>query len=169
MTSISRPWRGPRVKQERPIWTRRVATIPRCGRVRANHRSGPHTTDPSPNRSPPEHEKENNHAHLHRHRPQRPHRQLRRQGVPLPAAHLGAANIIIVGADAGQLGTSTNVDHYYTPDIEQLNAVRNYEQQTLQTKQELINRYQVRIYGLSPFINPNLEGVPFIGANRINC
>lgn len=85
------------------------------------------------------------------------------------AAHLGAANIIMVGADAGQLGGATNVDHYYPPNTEELDAVRKYERQTLQTKHELIERYRVRIYGLSPFINPNLEGVPYIGANRINC
>jgi len=82
---------------------------------------------------------------------------------------MGAANIIMVGADGGTLGESTNVDHYYTPDIDQSRMVQDFEDQTLIVKRELMDRYGVRVYGLSPFINPNLEGVPFVGRNRINC
>ena len=85
------------------------------------------------------------------------------------AAVMGAANIIMVGADGGTLGESTNVDHYYTPDIDQSRMVQDFEDQTLIVKRELMDRYGVRVYGLSPFINPNLEGVPFVGRNRINC
>jgi uncharacterized Rossmann fold enzyme len=85
------------------------------------------------------------------------------------AAYLGAANIILVGVDGGQMGDAVNVDGYYSGSDDFVDSVRRYEVQTLQVKAELIRRYGVRIYGLSPFINPNLEGVPYIGANRINC
>lgn len=89
------------------------------------------------------------------------------------AAYLGAANIIVVAHDCGTLGNQPYVSGY----LQAINAdmhqsrdwVKQIEGQTREVKRELAERYGVRVYSLSPFLNYNLEGVPYIGdRNRIN-
>ena len=89
------------------------------------------------------------------------------------AAYLGAANIIMVGHDCGQVGDQVNVSGYYGANEgadAQLALVTQFEPQSLKVKAQLQERYGVRVYSLNPFLNFNLDGVPFRGAhNRVNC
>lgn len=89
------------------------------------------------------------------------------------AAYLGAANIILVAHDCGQLGDSPYMPGYLAAnnatDAAGLEWVLQIEDQTRQVKRQLVERYGVRVYSLSPFINYNLEGVRYYGqTNRIN-
>ena len=85
------------------------------------------------------------------------------------AAYLGAATIILVGHDCGQLGGETHVTGYLpAPTIDELPWLLTIEGQSLGVKRQLVERYGVRVWSLSPFLNYNLDGVPYIGRNRIN-
>lgn len=82
------------------------------------------------------------------------------------AAYLGAKNIILVAHDCGQVGDNAYVNGYGAQaDLEWLMRI---ESQSLDVRQELERRYGVRVYSLSPFLTPNLDGVPYLGRNRIN-
>lgn len=92
------------------------------------------------------------------------------------AAYLGASNIILVGHDCGTINGKSTFDKYYndineTPwenwdkYIEWLSLI---EEQTLNTKQFIKDKYNCNIYSLNPFINFNLEGNIFKGKNNIN-
>lgn len=90
------------------------------------------------------------------------------------AAYLGAANIILVAHDCGQLGDVPYLPGYqaanHSTDQLGLEWVLQIEDQSRQVKRELVKRYGVRVYSLSPFLNYNLEGVPYVGqSNRINA
>jgi hypothetical protein len=86
------------------------------------------------------------------------------------AAYLGAGTIILVGHDCGQLGGETHVAGYQPPPtIDELPFLLQIEGQSVGVKKQLIARYGVRVWSLSPFLNYNLEGVPYIGRNRINA
>lgn len=86
------------------------------------------------------------------------------------AAYTGAANIIVVGHDCGRMGDELYVKGYEDQQPEWLPGwLAAIERQSLAVKRELVRRYGCRIYGLSPFITPNLDGVPYVGgSNRIN-
>ena len=85
------------------------------------------------------------------------------------AAYTGAKNILVVGHDCGRMGNELYVKGYEDEQPEWLpNWLAAIERQSLAVKRELIRRYGVRIYGLSPFISPNLDGVSYVGSNRIN-
>lgn len=79
------------------------------------------------------------------------------------AAYLGARNILMVAHDCGELGGEPYF-RGYPVGIDP----RPFEPQSLGVKGELVRRYGVRVYSLSPFLNYNLEGVPYVGANAIN-
>lgn len=86
------------------------------------------------------------------------------------AAYSGAANILVVGHDCGRLGDDLYVTGY--PDAEPAwmpEWLQSIERQSLAVKRELVRRYGCRVYGLSPFITPNLDGVAYRGSNRINA
>lgn len=79
------------------------------------------------------------------------------------AAYIGAATVVMVAHDCGQLGDQLYVKGYAVGLDPQ-----SFEAQSIAVKKQLIERYGVRVYSLSPFINYNLEGVPYIGTNLIN-
>lgn len=77
------------------------------------------------------------------------------------AAHMGADNIILVGADCGIMDGHTNHTGYtsgnlITDDTRMWLARWNTHLEAM--KAWLINRYNVNIYSLNPFVNLNLEG-----------
>lgn len=85
------------------------------------------------------------------------------------AAYMGASNILVSGHDCGQVGPTDYVDGYTAPTAAWKESwLQAIEKQSIAIKRELMRRYGCRIYGLSPFVTPNLEGVPYRGANRIN-
>ena len=83
------------------------------------------------------------------------------------AAYVGASTIMMVGHDCGQLGDQAYLESYGAGLVSK-KWFTTIEAQSIGVKKQLIERYGVRVYSLSPFINYNLEGVPFVGANRIN-
>lgn len=92
------------------------------------------------------------------------------------AAHLGAKNIIIVAHDCGTLNDKHTFDGYYK-DIsetpwknwkEYIDWLKVIEDQTIQVKKRLSNKYGCNILSLNPFVNYNLEGNVFKGKNLIN-
>lgn len=84
------------------------------------------------------------------------------------AAYLGADNIIMVGHDCGHMGDEGSYVRGYPVESE-LTWLTQIEAQSRAVKLQLTRRYGCRVYGLSPFISPDLEGVRFIGQNRINA
>ena len=52
--------------------------------------------------------------------------------------------------------------------VQQVEWLIALERQSRAVKAQLVERYGVRVYGLSPFISPDLEGTPFRGTNAIN-
>ncbi len=82
------------------------------------------------------------------------------------AAHMGADNIILVGADHGVLDGKMTFDDYYdglgdTPWSnwsQYRNWLRVIEGQTLKVKKDLQEYYDCTIISLNPFINFGLEG-----------
>jgi hypothetical protein len=79
------------------------------------------------------------------------------------AAHLGAKNIVLVGADCGFIDDEVNVSGYPIPT--EAYSLRVWNEHTQVLKQWLAENYGVRIYSLNPFINLNLEGHSFRGVN----
>ena len=81
------------------------------------------------------------------------------------AAWVGAAHIVMVGADCGRLDGTTNLDGYSTlggpGDTDRILSL--YERDHNRMKRFLVNRYGVTVYSLNPFINLNLEGHTFVG------
>jgi hypothetical protein len=90
------------------------------------------------------------------------------------AAYLGAKNIILVGHDCGELNNSSWVENYgyenaHPGDLygaKQRNLL--FENQSIDVKNKLKELYNCNIYSLNPFINFNLENVPYRGKNSIN-
>lgn len=82
------------------------------------------------------------------------------------AAHMGAANIILVGADHGVLDGEMTFKGYYdsikdTPwsNWEQYrNWLKIIESQTLKVKKDIEHYYDATVVSLNPFINFGLEG-----------
>ena len=75
------------------------------------------------------------------------------------AAWLGAAHIVLVGADCGTLDGEHRVAGY--PDGDKLWALYNEHHKLM--KDWLVREYGVTVYSLNPFINLNLEGHKFEG------
>lgn len=85
------------------------------------------------------------------------------------AAYLGAANILVSGHDCGQVGEADYVDGYTAPTAPWKEGwLIAIEKQSLAVKRELVRRYGCRIYGVTPWLTPNLDGLPYRGVNRIN-
>jgi hypothetical protein len=84
------------------------------------------------------------------------------------AAHIGAAHIVIVGADCGRLDGQPNLDGYPVlggeGDTDRILSL--YERDHRRMKQYLVDTYGVTVYSLNPFINLNLEGHTFIGPDK---
>lgn len=76
------------------------------------------------------------------------------------AAHLGAAFIILVGADCGTIDGENRVAGYVPGDTPW--SVYNTHHKLM--KDFLEREYGVRVHSLNPFINFNLEGHTFHGA-----
>lgn len=72
------------------------------------------------------------------------------------AAYLGAAHIMLVGADCGTLGDASNFDGY-TPGDNPLDVW----QRTLPGVANKIRSMGVSVHSLNPFVNFALEGVPY--------
>lgn len=86
-------------------------------------------------------------------------------------AYTGAKNIIIVGLDSGSLDDKQWVDGYWkeeeqTDKRKELNL--NFERQSITAKEVIRDLYGCNIHSLNPFINYNLEGHKYRGANSIN-
>jgi hypothetical protein len=75
------------------------------------------------------------------------------------AAHLGAAFIVLVGADCGTIDGEHRVAGYSPGETPW--AIFNQHHKLM--KDYLQDRYGVRVYSLNPFINFNLEGHTFHG------
>lgn len=75
------------------------------------------------------------------------------------AAWLGAAHIVLVGADCGTLDGEHRVAGY--PDGHKLWELYNEHHKLMKTFLE--EKYGVTVYSLNPFINFNLEGHAFQG------
>jgi hypothetical protein len=86
-------------------------------------------------------------------------------------AYAGAKNIIIVGLDSGSIDDKQWVDGYWneenqTDKRKELNL--KFEQQSIIAKEVIRDVYGCNIHSLNPFINYNLEGHKYRGANSIN-
>ena len=77
------------------------------------------------------------------------------------AAHLGAKDIILVGADCGLIDGINNVSEYPIPT--EIFSFKVWNEHTMILKKWLSENYDTRIYSLNPFINLNLEGHKFEG------
>jgi len=84
------------------------------------------------------------------------------------AAWVGAAHIVMVGADCGILDSQVNLDGYPVlggqGDTDRILSL--YERDHNRMKQYLVNTYGVTVYSLNPFINLNLEGHTFVGPDK---
>jgi hypothetical protein len=77
------------------------------------------------------------------------------------AAHLGAAFIILVGADCGTIDGENRVSGYVQGDT----PWNVYNKHHKLMKDYLEREYPVKVHSLNPFINFNLEGHTFHGAS----
>ncbi len=90
------------------------------------------------------------------------------------ACYAGAKTVWLVGHDAGQLGDAAYVKGYGKAEAQMGYPVQNtewliaLEKQSREVKRQLVERYGVRVWSVSPFISPDLEGVPFRGTNVLN-
>jgi hypothetical protein len=84
---------------------------------------------------------------------------------------MGAATVMMVGADCGILDGKTNEgthpltevpDPTRTPEA----ILARWEGHLRLVKRKLVDEYGVRIYSLNPFLNPNLEGHSWQGTPR---
>jgi hypothetical protein len=75
------------------------------------------------------------------------------------AAWLGAAHIVLVGADCGTIDGEHRVEGY--PDNDKLWVLYNEHHALM--KEWLVREYGVTVYSLNPFVNLNLEGHKFEG------
>lgn len=84
------------------------------------------------------------------------------------AAYMGAKNIILIGHDCGTLNGECNFIGYHTEETYKFawkNGKKDYENwlkvienQTVQVRKLLKDKYNCNIYSLNPFINFGLEG-----------
>ena len=79
------------------------------------------------------------------------------------AAYVGAAHLVLVGADCGRLDGEPSLTGHETGDVAQDRILALYDRDHRQMKAWLAEQYGVTVYSLNPFINPNLEGHRFSG------
>ena len=81
------------------------------------------------------------------------------------AAWLGAAHLVMVGADCGLLDGQANLDKHvgFDNDEHQARILSLYRRDHETMKRWLVETYGVTVYSLNPFINLNLEGHTFTG------
>ena len=77
------------------------------------------------------------------------------------AVHLGARDVILVGADCGFIDGVSNAATY--PTTTETYSFRVWNEHTIVLKQWLADNYGARVYSLNPFVNLNLEGHKFEG------
>lgn len=81
------------------------------------------------------------------------------------AAWLGAAHLVMVGADCGTLDGRTTFEGYPAVgdagDTDRILSL--YERDIKRMKSYLAAEYGVTVYSLNPFVNLNLEGHRFVG------
>ena len=77
------------------------------------------------------------------------------------AVHLGARDVILVGADCGFIDGKSNAEGYPLPT--ETFSFRVWNEHTIVLKQWLAENYGARVYSLNPFVNLNLEGHTFVG------
>ena len=77
------------------------------------------------------------------------------------AVHLGARDVVLVGADCGSIDGASNFSSYYS--ATQTSSFRVWNNHTIVLKQWLAENYGARVYSLNPFVNLNLEGHTFRG------
>lgn len=80
------------------------------------------------------------------------------------AAYIGAASIVLVGVDCGQLNDKDRFSEYPVGDT----PWNIYNDHLILMKRWLIENYGCHIYSLNPFVNLNLEGNKFRGKVKIN-
>jgi hypothetical protein len=85
------------------------------------------------------------------------------------AAYLGAATIFMVGHDCGQLGETAYMKGYGKAEaamgypVQQVDWLIALERQSRAVKAQLVERYGVRVWSVSPFLSPRLDGIPYNG------
>ena len=77
------------------------------------------------------------------------------------AVHLGARDVILVGADCGFIDGVSNAQTY--PTTTETFSFRVWNEHTIVLKKWLAENYGARVYSLNPFVNLNLEGHTFVG------
>jgi hypothetical protein len=77
------------------------------------------------------------------------------------AAWMGAKNIVLVGADCGQIDGADRVSNYQVQGGDTLWSLYNNHHKFM--KDWLVKEYGANVYSLNPFINFNLEGHTFRG------
>jgi len=77
------------------------------------------------------------------------------------AAWMGAKNIVLVGADCGQIDGADRVSNYQVKGGDTLWSLYNNHHKFM--KDWLVKEYGVNVYSLNPFINFNFEGHTFQG------
>lgn len=86
------------------------------------------------------------------------------------AAHMGAANIIMVGADCGTINGQANHGEYVSGNLatsEPYQWLSRWDKHLRQVKQALMDHYPgLQVVSLNPFVNLNLEGNHFSGGSR---
>jgi len=80
------------------------------------------------------------------------------------AAYLGAKHIVLVGADCGKLNNVDRFTGYVIGD----NPWSEYNTKLVMMKRWILENFGAKVYSLNPFVNFNLEGVPFDGVAKIN-
>ena len=77
------------------------------------------------------------------------------------AVWLGAAHIVLVGADCGTIDGRNNADGYYTREVEEGAAAHFHHrlwERTLNEMAEKIRNLGVSVHSLNPWVTFNLEG-----------
>jgi hypothetical protein len=81
------------------------------------------------------------------------------------AAWIGAAYLVMVGADCGILDGLSNLNNYrgFEDEAHRDRILSLYERDHRRMKDWLVANYGVTVYSLNPFVNLNLEGHRFVG------
>lgn len=77
------------------------------------------------------------------------------------ACRMGAANVILVGADCGLLDDKTNHGAYQSGNLthqSRMDFLARWDEHLRLVKDVLVECYGVRVHSLNPFVNPNMEG-----------
>lgn len=84
------------------------------------------------------------------------------------AAHMGAWNIILVGVDCGTIDGQTNHTGYKSGNLatdDPIPFLARWNDHLIAVKNKLMEKYDVNVYSLNPWVNLNLEGHTFRGTN----